>query len=225
MEPARPRRSLLREDPVRSRIRRGARLAAALSAVVALTAGGVTRVCSSEPRAAASLTGQLLVATPEMQDPRFARTVLYMVHHDASGAEGLVLNRPLGEVPLAALLQQMRMESAGATGTVRLHAGGPVEPLRMLVLHTAEYAADGTRVIKGGIAFTQEPVILGAIAQGKGPRRAFLALGYAGWAPGQLEAEMKAGAWVRAPADEAIVFDTDYERKWDQATVRRRIDL
>ena len=210
---------------MRARIRRRARLAAVLAAVVTLAAGGVTPIGSGEPVAAPGLTGQLLVATPEMQDPRFAHTVIYMVHHDGSGAQGLVLNRPLGEVPLAALLQQMRMESAGATGTVRLHSGGPVEPLLMFVLHTAEYATEGTRVIKDGISLTQQTAILGAIAQGKGPRRALFALGYAGWAPGQLEAEMKAGAWVRAPADEALVFDTDYERKWDRAMERRRIDL
>jgi putative transcriptional regulator len=223
---ARTRRRLEPDGATPSPTSRRAGLAAAVAAVlVALAAAGVTPVGSSEPRAAVSLTGQLLVATPEMQDPRFARTVLYMVHHDASGAEGLVLNRPLGEVSLAALLHQMRMESAGATGSVRLHSGGPVDPPRMLVLHTAEYAAEGTRVIKDGIALTQQSAILGDIARGKGPRRAFLALGYAGWAPGQLEAEMKAGAWVRAPADEALVFDTDYERKWDRATERRRIDL
>jgi putative transcriptional regulator len=210
---------------MRARIRLRALAAALAAGAAALAAAAVTTVGSSEPSTAASLAGQLLVATPEMQDRRFARTVLYMVHHDASGAEGLVLNRPLGDLPLAILLQQMRMPSAGVTGTVRLHAGGPVDPQRVLVLHTAEYTGEGTRVIKGGIALTQEPAILGPIAHGKGPRRTFFALGYAGWAPGQLEAEMKAGAWVRAAADEAIVFDTDYERKWDRAMERRRIDL
>jgi putative transcriptional regulator len=219
--PARAGRNLGCDEPSTARSRLRAALAAALTVVVALTAV----VSSSQPRAAASLTGQLLVATPEMQDPRFARTVLYMLHHDASGAEGLVLNRPLGDLPFATLLQQMKMDSAGATGSVRLHAGGPVEPVRIFVLHTAEYAAEGTRVIKDGIALTQQPVILSAIAQGKGPRRTFFALGDAGWAPGQLEAEMKAGAWVRAAADQAIVFDTEDERKWERAMERRRIDL
>jgi putative transcriptional regulator len=217
---ARAWQGLQRKDPVRSRPLQG-RLAVTLVAVVVLTAVAG----AGEPRSAASLTGQLLVATPEMQDPRFARTVLYMLHHDASGAEGLVLNRPLGDLSLATLLRQLRMESAGVTGRVRLHAGGPVEPVRIFVLHTAEYTAEGTRVIGDGIALTQQPSILGAIAQGKGPRRTFFALGYAGWGPGQLEAEMKAGAWVRAAADQAIVFDTDDERKWERATERRKIDL
>jgi putative transcriptional regulator len=192
----------------------------------ALTPLGVTPIASSQPRAVTgSLAGQLLVATPEMPDPRFARTVIYMVRHDQNGAQGFVVNRPLGEVPLSELLQQMRMPSEGVQGAVRLHSGGPVEGLRMFVLHTAEYTGEGTKLIKDGIALTDEPAILGAIAQGKGPRRVLFALGYAGWAPGQLETEIKAGGWVRAPASEALVFDTDSDGKWDRAMARRKIDL
>ena len=194
--------------------------------VAALAAIGVAPGHSAEPRAAiGNLAGQLLVASPEMGDPRFAQTVIYMVRHDASGAQGLVVNRPLGELPLAVLLEQMGIEKKGTQGTVRLHSGGPVEGLRIFVLHTTDYVGDGTLSIKDGIALTWEPTILGAIAQGKGPRRAMVALGYAGWAPGQLEAEMKAGAWVRASADEALIFDTDHGSKWDRAMARRKIDL
>jgi putative transcriptional regulator len=193
---------------------------------VALTAIAVTPGRSAEPRSGpGSLAGQLLVATPEMQDARFARTVIYMVRHDASGAQGLVVNRPLREIPLAVLLEQTGMESKGVQGTVRLHAGGPVEALRIFVLHTAEYMTEGTLPVKDGIALTLEPDILRAIAQDKGPRRAFFALGCAGWAPGQLDAEMKTGAWVRASADEALLFDLGYDTKWDRAMARRKIDL
>jgi putative transcriptional regulator len=203
-----------------------ARLAVVLvCGVLALGVQDAAPAGPDEPPANAGLTGQLLVATTDMPDPRFARTVIYMIRHDGTGAEGVVLNRPLGDIPLATLLQQMRMESAGVTATVHLHAGGPVNPLGVLILHTADYAREGTRVIKDGIALTQEPQILDAIARGKGPRRTFFALGYAGWGPGQLEAEMKAGGWVRAIADEAIVFDSDYEHKWERAMDRRRIDL
>ena len=209
------------------RSRRPAGLGAGLVLIVAaLAAIGVTPGHSAEPRAAAgNLTGQLLVASSEMQDPRFAQTVIYMVRHDASGAQGLVVNRPLGELPLAVLLEQMGMETKGIQGSVRLHSGGPVDGLRLFVLHTADYVGDGTLSIKDGIALSWEPAILGAIAQGKGPRRALLALGYAGWGPGQLEAEIKAGAWVRAAADEALVFDTDHATKWERGTARRKIDL
>lgn len=195
-------------------------------AAVALTAIAVTPGHSAEPRPRpGDLTGQLLVATPEMPDPRFAQTVIYMIRHDSSGAQGLVVNRPLREVPLALLMEQMGMESKGVQQTVRLHAGGPVDTLRILVLHTTGYAGDGTLPVKDGISVTWEPDILRAIAQGKGPRRTLFAVGYAGWGPGQLEAEMKTGAWVRAAADEALLFDGNYETKWDRAMARRKIDL
>ena len=160
-----------------------------------------------------------------MPDPRFARTVIYMIRHDASGAQGVVVNRPLREIPLALLLEQMGIESKGVPGTVRLHAGGPVENLRILVLHTAGYAGEGTLAVRDGFAVTWEPDILQAIARGKGPRRMLFAVGYAGWGPGQLEGEMKAGAWVRASADEALLFDDSDETKWERAMARRKIDL
>jgi putative transcriptional regulator len=220
----RSRRGLYRRGrlsrPVARHVRSLALLVVALSAIV------VTSGSSAQPRnMLGSLTGQLLVATSEMPDPRFARTVIYMVRHDTSGAQGVVVNRPLGEIPLALLLEQMGMDKRGAAGSVRLHAGGPVESRRLLVLHTAEYSAEGTLPVKDGISITWEPEILQALAQGKGPRRVLFALGYAGWASGQLEAEMKTGAWVRASADQALVFDDDYEGKWDRARARRKIDL
>jgi putative transcriptional regulator len=208
------------------RARSGSRWALVLLLALALAAIVATPGRSEEPRAGAgSLAGQILVAMPEMQDPRFAHTVIYMVRHDASGAQGLVLNRPLREIPLAVLLKQVGMESEGVQGVVRLQVGGPVEVQRVSVLHTAEYMGQGTLPVKDGIALTSEPDILRAISQGKGPRRVLFALGYTGWAPGQLEAEMKTGAWARASADEALIFDEDYATKWDRAMARRKIDL
>jgi putative transcriptional regulator len=172
-----------------------------------------------------SLVGQVLVATDDMPDPRFARTVIYMVHHDADGAQGLVVNRPLRDIPLAALLEQTGLDSKGITEMVRLHVGGPVQTFRVFVLHTPEYAGNNTMAVKNGFSLTWDPEILKAIAEGKGPRRKLFIMGYAGWAPGQLEAEMKTGAWVRASADEALVFDDNYDTKWDRAIARRKIDL
>jgi putative transcriptional regulator len=226
-QPTRPGGSFSRGGRAGGRSRRLAGLGAGIVLVVAaLAAIGVTPGHSAEPRpAAGSLAGQLLIASTEMQDPRFAQTVIYMVRHDPSGAQGLVVNRPLGELPLAVLLEQMGMEKKGIQGTVRLHSGGPVDGLRLFVLHTADYVGDGTLSIKDGFALSWEPAILDAIAQGKGPRRVLFAAGYAGWGPGQLEAEMKAGAWTRASADEALIFDTDHATKWDRATARRKIDL
>src|SRR5262245_54127952 len=195
-------------------------------AVVALGAMAVTPGHSEAPRPRpGSLTGPLLVATTDMPDPRFAQTVIYMIRHDATGAQGLVVNRPIREISLSLLLGQMGIESRGVQQTVRLHAGGPVETMRILVLHTAGFASEGTLAVKDGYAVTWEPEILRAIAQGKGPRRTLFTVGYAGWAPGQLEAEMKTGHWVKAAADEAVLFDTDDQTKWDRAMSRRKIDL
>jgi putative transcriptional regulator len=178
------------------------------------------------PAQDAHTAGQLLVATPELEGPFFARTVIYMVRHDAgSGAMGLIVNRQLGEVPMAVLLQQSGLPGEGAKGSVRLHVGGPVEATRISVLHTDDYAGPDTVKVANGVAITSEPSILKSIAEGKGPRRARFTLGYAGWAPGQLEAEMKAGYWVVVPPDEAILFDDAYETKWDRAMAKRRISL
>jgi len=174
---------------------------------------------------AASLAGQLLVATPEMNDPRFTHTVIYMIHHDPDGAMGLVVNRPFKEVPIALLMDRLGMGGHGVGGVIRLHYGGPVEPGRAFILHTTDYATEGTQVIRGGIAVTGHPEILRAIGAGKGPRRALLALGYAGWAPGQLESEIRAGVWVTVPADPALVFGDNYNEKWERAMARRKIDL
>jgi putative transcriptional regulator len=173
----------------------------------------------------ASFTGQFLVATDELRDPRFIRTVVYMVRHDAGGAMGLIVNRPIGEAPLSELLDRLGMDGKGVNGQIRVHFGGPVEPALGFILHTTDYVTEGTYVVKDGIAMTSRPEILRAIGTGAGPRRSLFALGYAGWAPGQLEAEIKASAWEIVPADEALVFDENYEKKWERAMARRTIQL
>jgi putative transcriptional regulator len=195
-----------------------------LSALTLLAGAMPGRPATPAPRIR-SLTGELLVASREMRDPRFVRTVIYMISHDAGGAQGFVVNRPLGEILLARLLAQMRMDGSSASGTVRLHGGGPVESLRIFVLHTSDYTSAHSAVVKDGVSVTSDPDILLAVAAGKGPRRLRLVLGYAGWAPGQLEAEMEAGAWIRAAADESLLFDEDYDKKWDKAQARQKIDL
>ena len=172
-----------------------------------------------------TFTGQFLVATNELNDPRFVRTVVYMLQHNAGGAMGLIVNRPVGDVSVADLLEHLGLEGKGVAGKILVHYGGPVEPERGFVLHTAEYKIEGTQVVKEGIAVTSQPEILQAIGSGIGPRRSLLALGYAGWAPGQLEGEIKAGGWVVVPADEALVFDNNYAKKWERAMARRTINL
>ena len=173
----------------------------------------------------ASLAGRLLVATAELTDPRFVQTVIFMVGHDATGAMGLVINRPIGRIAIAALLEQLGEDGRGVGGELRVHYGGPVEPMQGFVLHTAEYAGADTRVVGDGIALTTDPKVLRAIGAGSGPRRSLFALGYAGWAPGQLEAEIRSGHWVDVQADEKIVFEENADKKWERAMARRVIRL
>jgi putative transcriptional regulator len=175
-----------------------------------------------------SLVGQFLVATDALRAPAFAHTVIYMVRDDASGAMGLVVNRPVRDVPVASLLRQFGLDDRGITGSVRAHYGGPVDIGQGFMLHTGEYATQGTQRIAGDIAMTPTPGVLTAlrdIARGAGPRRSLFAVGYAGWAPDQLAGEIEQGAWITVPADEALLFDDDHVRKWDRATARRRITI
>jgi len=193
---------------------------------VLATAGAVAaHAPTPETPRARGLAGQLLVATDSLRDPRFVRTVIYMVRHDPSGALGLVVNRPLGTMPLARLLDSLGRSGEGVSGTIRLHYGGPVEPKRGFVLHTAEWAGEDSHVVQGGVALTTDPAIFEAIARGAGPRRLIVALGYAGWSPGQLEGEIEGGAWITVTADEALIFDEEASTKWDRAMARRKIVL
>jgi len=171
------------------------------------------------------LTGRLLVATDSLRDPRFARTVIYLVRHDADGAFGLVVNWPIAEVPFERALQPFGLEVPPGSGDVRVHYGGPVQERRGFVLHTPDWTGEGTTQLDDHFAITEDPRILQAIAAGSGPRRAMFCLGYAGWGPGQLDLEMTTGAWGVAPADERLVFDEDPQQKWIEATTRRLLDL
>jgi putative transcriptional regulator len=177
------------------------------------------------PPKPSGLAGQLLVAAEEMSDPRFVRTVILMVRHDATGAMGLVVNRPIGDVPITKLIEGVGLDGAGVQGDIRLHYGGPVERRQVLTIHTTDYAIEGTLRVTGDTAVTGNPEILRAMGRGKGPKRHLVVLGYAGWAPGQLEGEMKAGGWISVPADAAIVFDDKYDTKWERAMARRRVEI
>ena len=188
------------------------RLATALLiTVLALASSGVGRASIVAPRAPAppTFSGQLLVALDEIRDPRFFHTVIYMVRHDRDGAMGLVVNRPLGEIPAAELLARIGVHDERARGTIRVHYGGPVEAGRGFVLHTADYMVAGSQLVADGIALTVAHEMLESIARGTGPRRSVFALGYAGWAPGQLEAEIHRGAWATVPSDVELLFGAD----------------
>jgi putative transcriptional regulator len=171
-----------------------------------------------------SLVGQLLVAMPGMRDPRFAKSVVYMCAHSTDGAMGLVLNRVLDTLTFADLLEQLGIPSSEGQRAIRVHFGGPVETGRGFVLHSPDYKQDGTLVVAGEVSLTATVDILRAIAAGAGPRRHLLALGYAGWGPGQLDGEIRANGWLHVPADEDLVFDPGLETKWDRAMAKIGID-
>jgi putative transcriptional regulator len=171
------------------------------------------------------LTGHLLVAMPQMQDPRFARSVIYMCAHTAEGAMGLVVNRLVESITFPDLLEQLGVEPAETGAEILIHFGGPVESGRGFVLHTADYRQEGTLAINSAIALTATVDILRDIARGVGPRRRLLALGYAGWGPGQLDAEIQANGWLQVPADEQLVFGADLDGKWEQALAKLGIDF
>lgn len=199
--------------------------AAAFVLLVAGVMGSGAPYAQETPSEAKSLAGQLLVATPAMSDPRFVETVIFMVKHDTSGAMGLVVNRPVGEIAMTDLLKELGIDDESADGEIRLHYGGPVDAGRGLVLHSADYMADETQVITDTVSLTAEREIVRAIANGSGPRLSIVTFGYAGWSAGQLEGEIERGGWIAVPADEALVFDDDYEGKWARAMDRRSIEL
>jgi putative transcriptional regulator len=191
---------------------------AILATAVLLNAGRPTA-------AETSLAGQLLVASPSMGDPRFDRAVILMVRHGQDGALGIVVNKPLGERPLATLLEIFGEKGSNAAGQVRICAGGPVQPELGFVVHTAEYHRAGTLEIDGRLAMTSSREILRDIAADQGPKKSLIAFGYAGWAPGQLEGELERRVWATAPADAMLIFDEPRDKVLEAAYSRRVQDL
>jgi len=179
----------------------------------------------------AYLDGQLLVAMPIMTDRRFARSVIYMCAHSAEGAMGLIINQRASHISFSELMKQLSImpESADEVEIeledMDVHVGGPVETQRGFVLHSADYFVDdSTLPIDDGVCLTATIDILKAIAGGKGPDRAILALGYAGWRAGQLESEIAANGWLHCPADADLLFDRDLEQKYERALSKIGVD-
>jgi len=170
------------------------------------------------------LTGQLLIAMPNMRDPRFTRTVIYVCAHNADGAMGLVVNRLVGSVTFPDLLSQLGIDTDTVTDEIRVHFGGPVESGRGFVLHSGEYNHDSTLQVAEQMALTATVDILQDIAKGAGPRRSLLALGYAGWGPGQLDAEIQSNGWLNVAADDQLVFDENLDDKWERAIGKLGVD-
>ena len=172
-----------------------------------------------------SLAGQLLVASPSIGDPRFAHTVILMIKHDDAGAFGIIINRPVGERSISELLEAAGDDTSGIVGTVRVFAGGPVEPELGFVVHSAEYHRSETIDVDGHVAMTTSREILRDIGQHHGPEKKLFALGYAGWGPGQLEGEMARRDWFTTPEEPKLIFDDDRGSLWDEAMARRTREL
>ncbi len=172
-----------------------------------------------------SLTGKFLVARPEMPDPRFRDTVIFVARHDEDGAFGLIINRPLGEIDYATILGNLGLDAAGLEGKIPLFFGGPVDPQRGFVLHSNDYPHPPLIPVNDRYSITMSTDLILAIANGFGPKQSLLAIGYAGWRAGQLEKELERKDWVLAPSDEKILFDTKFEDKWKRAYDSRFIDI
>lgn len=180
------------------------------------------------------LDGQLLVAMPLMSDRRFARSVIYVCAHSDEGAMGLIINQRATHISAPDLLERLGIDTR--TGdedevsddilSLSIQVGGPVETGRGFVLHSGDYfSEDSTLTIESGICLTATIDILKAIAHGKGPDKALLALGYSGWSPGQLESEIQANGWLSCPADPELVFGTDLDAKYARAMAKLGINL
>lgn len=172
-----------------------------------------------------SLAGQLLVATSEIRDPRFAETVIYLVKHSDEGAFGLIINKPVAKGSVSEVLKGFGIDSKAAKGEIVLHYGGPVGRDHGFVLHSDDVVLESSTKVKDGIAMTADAKMVQALAMGTGPRQALLIIGYAGWGPGQMEAEIKANSWFTTGADKSFVFGKDAENKWRRAMDKRQIPL
>jgi len=169
------------------------------------------------------LGGRLLLAMPGMGDPRFERAVIAMCVHDENGAFGIGIGHIRNGVSFHELLRELEIET-GLAPDCPVHHGGPVEPGRGFVLHSADWSSPDTLAVPGLGALSASLDILRAIAEGKGPERWLIALGYAGWAPGQLDGEMRRHGWHAAGGHGGILWDTPAERRWSAAWKAEGID-
>ena len=179
-----------------------------------------------------SLQGQFLIAMPQMEDPRFHQAVMVVLEHDMNGAMGLIVNRPLDDLTFGDLLQQIRTDKKTAEEQADDEAvaipvcfGGPVEIGRGFILHSPDVLLTHTKRLHDTLALTTSLDMIDLIAKSRGPHKALLALGYAGWTAGQLEDELQANAWLTAPFAPRLIFDTAADQVWDQALASVGVSL
>ncbi|MFN2309136.1 MAG: YqgE/AlgH family protein [Gammaproteobacteria bacterium] len=172
----------------------------------------------------AYLSNHFLIAMPNLADPNFFHTVTYICEHDADGAMGIVINRPL-DLHLTDILTHMDLQAGPESAQLPVFQGGPVQTERGFVLHEPLGAWEATLPVGGQIGVTASQDVLAAIAAGQGPRRVLIVLGYAGWGAGQLEREMAENAWLSGPASAEVLFDTPVEKRWAAAAALLGVDL
>jgi len=182
---------------------------------------------AGKPLALDQQPGWLLVAAPSMSDPRFAGTVIFILHHGDDGTKGVIVNRLISTQPAGEVMEQMLGAEAPLTNgpDVRIQFGGPVRTTRWTYVHSNDYAGPNTTTVTARVSITSNANVLAAVAQGKGPAHGFLAIGYAGWGPGQLAKEMARKDWIAVPTDSEIVLDGRIATKWRRALDRRGVDL
>ena len=188
------------------------------------------RMAQSSPRSAKSgesfLEGKILIAMPGMPDPRFEKSVIFMCAHSAEGAMGLIINKPIDGLLFGELVDKLGIGMKAGRNDAPILFGGPVQMGRGFVLHSADYASEeSTLPLTPEISLTATVDILRAISAGRGPEKSVLALGYAGWDEGQIEAEILANGWIHCDADAGLVFDTDYKSRWQKAFASLGADI
>jgi putative transcriptional regulator len=184
-----------------------------------------TQPCCGQIPGGDSLAGQLLIASPTIRDPHFDHAVILVVRHNQDGAMGIVINMPTEERPLANILEMLGEKDTSVTGKVQLFAGGPVQPELGFVIHSSDYRETGTIDVNQHLLITSNSRILRDIGNNKGPKKSLIAFGYAGWAPQQLDDELRRRVWFTTPADVNLIFDENREKLWDSAYARRAQDL
>jgi putative transcriptional regulator len=193
-------------------------------AVLLLPAGMLHAALPTAPDTSGptTLTGQLLVAAPQLRQPAFDHAVILLARHSSEGALGIIINRPAKPRPIAEVLAALGEDASGVSGSVGIFIGGPVDASVGFILHSAEYRRPDTLDIDGRVSLSVAVDVLRDIARGAGPAKSLLAFGYAGWAPSQLEGELAQGVWTTAPDDPTLVFDDDRAKVWADASARAK---
>lgn len=168
-----------------------------------------------------SLRGKLLVASPQLAGSIFSRSVILMVEHDANGAFGLILNKPVSTIPKSDVFDKLNLKHQATAASFTIFSGGPVEPRTILVVHDGTFEGPVIRDVATGVAVSAERPVIEALARGEGPSRYVIVAGYSGWAPGQLESELQRQDWETAPLDREVIFDDNYDTKWKRAMENR----